>query len=529
MEEQEKKSLLLENLDGDVSFAVNQLESVDESIKFYFTLDTEGDYSQVLQEEIKSIFADKITNKAYFHTGAKEWKLKALGFNQILHILLRKLWEQEGFESIAKNPSKIAFLDNNQELKDARVSQRDAERYISNLRILPFITPYPDFFKMNPQDRIRKARAWVVNNDGKIRFCIDRIRLIGAYIQTLALAGAHLVELASEYEKTGPASLGVEMQLEEKVKDMGKVTEERAEMFTNVILALREVKESYLIFTGPVLRRSLITNYSHLLQKDAKLREYIDFFSKARNRNKKMSEERMLSCSKRAFREYHRQAFQEEVDTSSSEWAENIDYVFIIDMILHMLRIISQATVPEALQENLNGLTTYVQSMVPEIEERHIKLSYILYQETQKRPDVEVGEKEENLFKDLQKKLYVPEKDIRLIYLLLQSDHAPSLSLPLATFIENCIAEDEKGILNETHVKVLRSLFVSLPEGIKARQFYTIKERVKARFNDGRKKLVDAMTHFIEQKIREHRLAYVSSFLPTQNTASIAASDIDPG
>ena len=80
--------------------------------------------------------------------------------------------------------------------------------------------------------------------------------------------------------------------------------------------------------------------------------------------------------------------------------------------------------------------------------------------------------------------------------------------------VEKCIQEDEKGILNESHIKILRSLFGSLPDELKASQFYSVKEKIKLKIEDPvRKKMVDSLTELITQKIRDIKTKWVLSHL----------------
>lgn len=507
---------LLETFDGELEFAINSIDSINQAIEFYFPIARGSLYDKRLEQELQAIFAEKISNKAYFHSGSREWKLKALGFNQILHILMRRLWDEEDFELIAKIPAKIAFLDNNQDIYQARVTEKDAHRYITNLRILPFITPYPDFFKLSVRDQIHKTRAWVLQNEGKLRYCLERIRLIGAYIQTLSLAGQHLISLANDYEKNGPSALGDSFDLEEKIQDTGKILEERAEIFTAIIMKQKEINQRLFIFTEPVLKRSLYTNFPHLLKKEARLKDYTVFFQEFRNKNRPLSEVKYLQFVKAIVFEFFKTVFHEELDFSRVA-VQHTDYVFVIDLIMHIIRIISQVTEPETIQENITSLTQYVQTMVPTIEEKHIKLAFILYRESQNKISNPITEEDEQFFQKLAEKLDIFQPDVKLIYLLIQSDHGEALSRPLADFMKDCIQEDKDGILNDSYIQVLKSLFSNLPGEIKARQFYTIKERIKSRYPQDKRKLVDNMTHFIEQKIREHRLEYVQQFMDFSN------------
>ena len=113
-------------------------------------------------------------------------------------------------------------------------------------------------------------------------------------------------------------------------------------------------------------------------------------------------------------------------------------------------------------------------------------------------------------FQNLEEKLRVSLREIRTIYFLILSERDEVLAeMPLADFVDKCIAEDEKGILNETHIKILKTLFGNLPKEIKANTFYTVKEKIKSRIDDpNKKKMVDSLSELIHLRVRELRGKY---------------------
>jgi hypothetical protein len=191
---------ILEDLDRQIVLNQSDESVLLESINIYFNFVRGSNFDKRISEEIKLIFDEKKSNKTYFFQPPKQNFLKAIGYNQIIHILIRKLWDEEDFFRIAKNPSQIAFI--NIEVADihsASVGLTEIQKFIANQSIFPFISGDISFFSRPASDQARKGLQWVKSGNSVTKF-LERIRLIGAYVQTVFFGSQRLFEIAKSYE-----------------------------------------------------------------------------------------------------------------------------------------------------------------------------------------------------------------------------------------------------------------------------------------------------------------------------------------
>lgn len=550
-----EKNRLLHELDGNVQLSISDPASIEKAVSIYFNFDKGTDYDKRIRDEVITLFNQKKNNPSYFSFTSKQTKIKPTGFNQIIHILVKRIWDEEEFALITKNPSEINFLENDKEIKDAKVSLEDIERYISNLKILPFVTIESKFFALPDSNKARKALDWLKSDKSNtLPKLLQKLKLIGSYVQTVFYAGYHLMDIAQKAADNKPFLTPEEEEALRKREENAEVTKERkAEILTKVIMHQKEVREGYLVFTEPTLKRNLIHNHEDLLQKDTELKVYVDFLQQSKSHNLKLPNEVFVKCVERIVVEYRElleriksmphddhpttNPKSSTVNTTQTHTVNSspsttsahhpsMDFIFMIDGLLHEFRHIPKTQKSNTeIHTELDGFYGKIHKDFPSIEKKYVTLIYLLIKEAKKSPNV-FDENSIKMLQDLSVKTGIPEKECQLIYLLIQSDNEPILlEKPLVEFVEDCLNQDEKGILNDSHKKALKSLFASIPPTVKAHQFYTVKEVIKSKMNEvPKKKMVDSLAELIHSKIREIRTNYVIQKTKAEAAGSSEAS-----
>ena len=101
---------LLEDLEGQIILNQSDESTVANALKVYLAFQRGTTYEKRVQEEKKAVFYEKKSNKSYFFPPPKQNKLKTIGFNQMIHILIKRLWDEEDYFKITRNPSQISFI-----------------------------------------------------------------------------------------------------------------------------------------------------------------------------------------------------------------------------------------------------------------------------------------------------------------------------------------------------------------------------------------------------------------------------------
>jgi hypothetical protein len=547
------KKRLLDELDGKLKLAINEPASIEKVISTYYAFEKNSDYDKRIRVELINLFYSKKNNTSYFFQPPKDNKMKTIGFNQMVHTIVRRLWDEEEFAMIAKNPSEIVFLEADKEYKEAKVSLEDAQKYVYSLKILPFITSDSKFFTLSDQNKLKKSLEWLkLDKFNTIPKLLDRLKLVGSYVQTVYFAGTNLIDIAQKSLEKKPIETEEEISKREEEKE-DLTLEKKADILAKIITRQKEVTEGYFLFTESVLRRNLVSNRQDLLKKDTELKVYVEFVQQARSHNLRISNEAFIKCVERIVREFREatvpaakvkggeeppiKAPPTTTQTVSPTTAEStaplipskthtteptttvpnhppvfhIDYIHIVDYLLHEFRILfKHLNDGDNLQSEIDHLTEKLHHENHSIQKKHVTMIYLLLKEAKKTPGI-FDEGSLKLVQTISTKLDIPEKDCKLVYLLLQSENDKTLSeKPLSEFVEDCIAQDDKGILTETHIKILRTLFANIPITVKANQFYTIKEVLKSKIPDeNKKKVVDSLTNLIHLRVRELRANYV--------------------
>ncbi|MBK6604988.1 MAG: hypothetical protein IPQ05_14145 [Leptospiraceae bacterium] len=417
---------LLEDLEGQIILNQSDENTVANALKVYLNFQRGTTYEKRIQDEIKAVFYDKKNNKSYFFPPPKQNKLKTIGYNQMIHILVKRLWDEEDFFKITRNPSQISFISTDtMDISTATVSLSDAQKFIANQNIFPFLSGGDiAFFGKQQGDQVRKCLTWIKNGNNMPKF-LDRIKLVGTYVQTVFYAAQHLQTVAEEYVANNAQTQST--------------TEEK----------------------------------SPLSDSDAKLEAL---------------------------------AHGPGADLLKTK----LDYAYIVDILLFEIKsFFKDASSNFNVQEAIRTITNRLKKDVPEIGEKHVTLIYLIMKEVVKKPNQTLDDLS-FFFQNLEEKLRVSQREIRTIYFLILSERDEILGeMPLADFVDKCISEDEKGILNDTHIKILKSLFGNLPKEIRANAFYTVKEKIKSRIDDpNKKKMVDSLSELIHLRVRELRGKY---------------------
>ncbi|MCB1193812.1 MAG: hypothetical protein H7A23_11200 [Leptospiraceae bacterium] len=502
---------LLEKLDKEIDFSVIDFSAINKLLKLYINFELETDFANTIQQETKKIFVEKQKDLNNFFPPPNQNKIRPIAFNAIIHSLLKRIWDEEDFHRITRYPSEINFLHNGQEYSDAKIKPKDAQENITFLRLTSFLYPGTSFFTKTEEEQIARCADWI-KKENSITKLIERIRLVGAYIQTVTFAGKILVKLSNSFAAEAKPE---EQEIEEEEISNDEL-EKRINKFIKIITDLREVRAGYITLKPAVLKRNLQLEDRKLIMKNTSLKDYFDFLLRYKSSTLKLTNENLMSCAEIVKVSYIKSLSYKEEDTPpNSEPPPKIfvklDYPYIVDILLFELRnIIKHSKNTLNVKEEIIQLTWKLKSDFPMIQEKNVMLVFLLLREVQKYP-TRIEDRQKLLFKKISETLSVKMDEIYLVYYLIRSDYDESLlKEPLSEFVDFCIKNDVKGLLNENQVKIVRTLFGNLSPKIKANQFFSIKQYIKSKVTDpAKKKQVDILTELIHLKIRELRSNWV--------------------
>ncbi|HNH10264.1 MAG TPA: hypothetical protein PK683_17325, partial [Leptospiraceae bacterium] len=101
---------LLEDLKVNLELNKNPSDTVLQALNFYCSLKDNDSYEKRIKDELLLILSEKRTSKAYFNIPFQNSRLKPSGYNQIIMVLLKRIWEEEDFTRMTKLPKEIRFL-----------------------------------------------------------------------------------------------------------------------------------------------------------------------------------------------------------------------------------------------------------------------------------------------------------------------------------------------------------------------------------------------------------------------------------
>ncbi len=507
---------LLDDMGDGVELSQNMEKTVENSLKYYLNFQRDTPYEKRIRQEIAIIFNEKKNNRSYFSPAPNQFRLRGIGFNQMIHILIKRLWDEEEFTVISKIPKEIVFLDlEATDVSLAKVSLDDALRYVQNLRVLPFVGPESNFFQKQLSDQVRFCIQWLQKGNS-IQSFLNRIKLIGAYPQTVFYAGQNLIQLAKEYEKN-PA-----MQFLEETSTE-KVLEDKANLLTKIILSQPLVESGYFKFSEPILRRTIINDADRSLSDKENLNYLIEILNKAKSNGLRVTDEQVKKTATKISFEFgkiinHQNEVikPEQVETKTikeeNETKNNtlqVDLAHAYDALLYELKNeLKKNTSTMNLSYVIRSIVNKMKPSYPGISEKHLTIIY-LYLRDLDRKEHSIKDGIEYI-KQMSKKFSLPEIEGLTIYFLMLTEKEKEFKeTPLNKFVEYCI-QTEGALLSEKKITILKTLFGNLPKEVSINHFYQVKEKLKDKTNEvAKKKAIDLLAEYIHVKIAERKSLWV--------------------
>ncbi|HMZ59864.1 MAG TPA: hypothetical protein PL048_13885, partial [Leptospiraceae bacterium] len=243
---------LLEDLKVNLELNKNPSDTVLQALNFYCSLKDNDSYEKRIKDELLLILSEKRTSKAYFNIPFQNSRLKPSGYNQIIMVLLKRIWEEEDFTRMTKLPKEIRFLNLDETgYSGARISEDDVWRYTSNLNVLPFITSSSGFFQKRREEQIKQVQNWLKFGN-KLSDFLARIRLSGAFAKTIHFAGKNLSYFAEEYDKN-PSFLDKALP-----DHSNSAPESFIDLLSEAVLSNHLVEEGYFKITELTLKRQFL-------------------------------------------------------------------------------------------------------------------------------------------------------------------------------------------------------------------------------------------------------------------------------
>ncbi|MCX7998938.1 MAG: hypothetical protein N3A69_08305, partial [Leptospiraceae bacterium] len=500
-------------------------KTVENALRYYLNFERETAYEKRIRTEVAHIFNEKKNNRGYFFPAPNQFRLRGLGFNQIIHILIKRLWDEEEFAVISKIPKEIVFLDlEATDVSLARVSLEDALRYVQNLRVLPFVSPETNFFKRKLPEQIKFCLVWLQKGNSVQSF-LNRIKLVGAYPQTVFYAGQNLIQIAKEYEKNPT------MQITEDEPPSERILEDKANILTRLILSQPLVESGYFKFSETTLKRTILNDAAKALSEKENINYLIEILDKARSNGLKVTEEQVKKTAAKISMEYRKiigngneaiitnietQEVKEEkpeqsVPNSSSQKTKTlqVDLAHAYDALLYELRNeLKKNSSTINLSVIFRSIVNKMKSFYEGISERHLTIIYLYLKDLDKREhSIQDGI---HYMRQMSQKFGLSEIEAFTIYFLMQTEKEKQFKeIPLSEFVEFCIREQES-LLTQKQIVILRTLFGQLPKEISINHFYQVKEKLKDKTSEvAKKRAIDMLSEYVHVKIAEKKSAWV--------------------
>jgi hypothetical protein len=534
---------LLEDLDGELELSQSIEKTVENALGYYMNFERGTKYEHRVRDELKLIFQEKKNNKTYFFNPPDQNKLKPLGFNQMIHILIKRLWDEEDLGLYAKIPKEISFLDNEAtDVSVARVSLEDAKRYTKTLRVLPFVTPESDFFARKKSEQVKLCMQWLQKGNSMQNF-LNRIKLIGSFPQTLYYAGQNLIQLAKDFYENP------DMQFFENELPSEKILEDKASILTKIIIGHPLVQQGYVKFSESTLKRIIINEAEELIGPKPSLKHLFELMNKSKSSGLKITEEQIAKAAASILTEFQRRlslpdepepeihinrekdAAIKEVKLNQTREAQvkseaeaamaerkaiavdsndknksNADLAHAYDRLVFELRSSFKSQNGTLnFHSIIKTITNRVKETYPSIMESHLTLIFLYLKDLErKKHTVQEGI---SFFKNYSEKFKIPVLDGYLLYFLLLTEKKPEFSgVPLADFVESTVQEDIEGTISQKEASILRSLFGNLPKEVSINHFYQVKEKLKDKVDDpGKKKAIDVLAEYVHVRIAEKK------------------------
>ena len=496
---------LVADLDGNLEINQNIEITIANTIKFYFNFKRGTSYDKRIRQEVFNLFKEKKANKSLFFP--ETTNLRPQGFNQIINSLLKRLWDEENFNGLAKIPP-ITFAESSlKDVTETKIGLDEVQDYTIHLKLIPFIPPDKNIFKMPEAEQIKQSATWIMNGNN-IQSLIEKYKIIGLYTQTVFFAGQNLIALAGDYSKEGVSEAKKNVETDEKI------IEERSSILAQVILSHPLTVQGYFKFSESTLKRSIQLNASENLTTDVNLKYFYEILSKGKS-GQKLSEQQVATAAAKVMADFKKLAFSPKVKTEEEPIlpAENHkSFAMVIDMVLFELRTLLKSTMDQATTSaSLKRIQDRILVHTEDFKERHLTFT-LLYLKEPGKPD-RMNEKDflEALI-EKGKKFKIAEEDVKYIYFLIQSEKADFGNIPLSYFVAQSIKEDNNTNLNEKQANQLRSVLGNLPKEVLVNHFYHIREKLKAKVQTPEKILmVESITEYIHIKIAEFRFSWAKN------------------
>jgi hypothetical protein len=513
---------LLEDLGEGLEISQNLEKTIENALNYYFNFNRDTRYEFRIREELSRLFHEKKNNKAYFFPPPHQFRLRALGFNQILHILIKRLWDEEDFALYSKPPKEINFLElDASDVSLAKVKLEDAIRYVQNLRVIPFIVPEIDFFQRKRNEQIRFCLQWLQKGTSVQNF-LNRMKLVGTYIQTIFYGGQNLISLAKEFEKNP----GMQLVKEELPNE--KLLEDKASLLTKIILSHPLVEAGYFKLSEATLKRTIINDSQKALFSKENLNYVIEILDKSKTNGLKLTDEQIKKTAAKIIVDYNKvlqaNGVQKPEDNkvtvepsvkteqqSSTPKTMSFDLAHAYDALVYELKAELRKSTANTISVNqmIKTAVARLQSTYPGITEKHMIVIFMYLRDLERKPhSISEGI---NYMKNLGSKFGISELEVITIYFLMLTEKEKEfLSTSLKDFVENCIEEQGK-LLKEKEIMILKSLFGNLPKEVNLNQFYQVKEKLKSRVESPiKKQIIEKLSEYIHVKIAEKKGSWVA-------------------
>jgi hypothetical protein len=521
---------LLEDLGNGLELSQNLEKTVENALSYYFNFERDTPYEHRIKTELYRVFQEKKNNKGYFFSPPNQFRLRALGFNQIIHILIKRLWDEEDFVLFSKIPKEISFLDlEATDVNMAKVSLEDAIRYVQNLRVLPFVVPEINFFTRKRPEQVRFCMQWLQKGNSVQNF-LNRIKLVGIYPLTVFYAGQNLIELAKEFEKNPTMQL-----VEDEVPDE-KIVEDKAGLLTRIILAHPMVESGYFKFSETTLRRTLFKDSAKALLGKENLNYIIDLLDKSKSNGLKVTEEQIKKAAVKIAVDYHKliqnpaspviisQPNLPPVSEKEEPEKETLsfDLAHAYDALVYELKAeLKKSNSTISISHIIKSIVNKMKDRYHGISEKHLTVLFLYLKDLDKKTHT-IPEGIQYM-KSIGEKFRLSELEVYTIYFLMLTEKEKDFQeISLKEFVEECI-NDQQPLLNERQILILRSLFGHLPKEVSLNHFYQVKEKLKDRVEEiSKKNIIETLSEYIHVKIAEKKGAWVVEKIKEHGLLSIS-------
>ncbi len=497
---------LLQDLEGNLELSSNIETSITNHLKYYFNFKRETSYEKRLHQELLQFYKEKKGNKNYFLTEGSHTKIKPANFNSIMHFFLKRLWDEENFNSIMKLPSSLVFIvENTAHIKNAKVSLEDIQKQTSPFRLFPFIPPEKNFFSMQMSEQVKICSDWIKNGN-KQNALLERFKLIGSFVQTLYILGQLLIKFAEDLEAN--KSIAVTEEISENI------VEERAGILTQIIMNHPLTQGGYLKFSETPLKRSLILNAGNHLTKEGIHIKFI-YSILAPSRSLGITDKELAMAAGKILEDFKIAAFQEKKEEPKPNAPISLKEISkVIDCLLMEVRTIIRASEePAKMRISIRTIAETAILTCPGITERHLTLIYLYLKDIYRHGKSSNQKDILDTYMSISNKFKLNPVEAKSIFYLIDSENLDAMKEPLSQFIDK-YSKEEKRELNDKQVDTLKSIMGNFPKEVTVNQLYSIKEKLKLKVEEeSKKKMIETISTPLLDRIAEIRSQHAENKL----------------